>query len=79
MTKTRIVKEETKILTAIADKKNHRKEIAGIYAHLIQLDLSSKPVSRHHFDWGKINHAIIDRWSHAALIYIKERAWKIVS
>ncbi len=28
-------------------------------------------------DWGKVNRAIIARWSPAALNYIKERAWRL--
>ena len=28
-------------------------------------------------DWAKVNHAIIQRWSHSALHYIKHKAWKI--
>jgi len=28
------------------------------------------------FDWSEINRAIIDKWSPAALEYIKDRAWR---
>lgn len=28
-------------------------------------------------DWHAINKAIMDKWSKAALSYIKERAWKL--
>jgi len=27
-------------------------------------------------DWEKVNHAIMNRWSKSALVYIKTKAWK---
>ncbi len=29
-------------------------------------------------DWGRVNKAIIERWSFSGLEYVKERAWKIM-
>lgn len=64
--------EET-MITAIADKKNKRNEIALLYANLIT-ETRNDPMR----DVSKINQAIIDRWSPAGLQYIMEKAWKII-
>ena len=55
------------IIREIADRKFKRKSIAQTYALALR---SSYPT-----DWGKINSAIINRWSFNALVYIKELAW----
>lgn len=59
---------EKYILAEIENKKFKRKNIAKTYA-LILRDNFNK------VDWKKINTAIIDRWSTAGLIYIKNLAW----
>jgi len=61
--------EET-ILLEIAEKKATRDDIALSYAFC--LNSSENP------SFAKINRAIIDRWSRAALRYIKRKAWKLV-
>ena len=57
------------ILQEIEDKHSTRKDVAITYAFCID---SSEDV---HF--GKINNAIVSRWSYSALHYIKRRAWKL--
>jgi len=39
------------------------------------MDIARRPIT-HPFNWGKVNQAILDRWSPAALTYIKDKAWK---
>jgi hypothetical protein len=57
------------LLEAVVDENNRRNEIAASYAlALAQAD----PV-----EWAVVNRAIMERWSKAGLIYIKERAWKL--
>lgn len=48
-----------------------RDAVALTYA--MALRSSERPA----IDWGKVNRAIIARWSPAALKYIKERAWRL--
>ena len=57
------------ILQEIGDKHFTRDDVSLSYAFCID---SSEEV-----DFGKINKAIIGRWTHSALDYIKERAWKL--
>jgi hypothetical protein len=59
------------MLREIADTRMKRDDVALTYA----FGLRDTPDE---IDWSKVNHAIIDRWSMAALKYIKERAWKLV-
>lgn len=44
-----------------------RNSIAFTYAQLIRTG---------HREWTAINRAIVERWSEAALGYIKRRAWR---
>ena len=60
---------ESVLLEEIADKRFKRNNVSQTYA----LALRSSEFDT--IDWGKINRAIIERWSMSALIYIKERAW----
>jgi hypothetical protein len=62
---------EATILGEIADPKFKRAQVATTYA------LCLRSSERDRIDWGKVNRAILDRWSPAALKWIKERAWKI--
>jgi len=59
---------ESTILNEISHKECKRKHIALTYYFCMA---SSEEV-----DWGKINKAIIERWSHSGLNYIKTEAWK---
>jgi hypothetical protein len=58
------------LLREIADPHMKRNDVAQTYALAL--------CSSWETDWGQVNRAIIERWSKSALIYIKERAWKIV-
>lgn len=60
--------EET-ILREIADKNAKRLDVAQTYS--LALRSSEAPT----IDWAKINKAIMDRWSKAGLIWIKQKAW----
>ena len=60
---------EEKILGEIGNKKCKRKNIA-LYYHLCMM-------SREIINWGKINRAIIRRWSFSGLMYIKKEAWEL--
>lgn len=55
----------------IADKRMTRDDVALTYA----FGLRDEPDD---VDWRKVNHLIIERWSIAALRYIKESAWRKV-
>ena len=57
------------ILQEINDKNVTRDSIAITYAFCI--DSTEKP------NFAKINRAIVNRWSHSALDYIKKEAWKL--
>ncbi len=50
-----------------------RDDVAKTYSYIIQ----TQP--ERHWDISKINKAIMARWSKSALIYIKEKAWKMAS
>jgi hypothetical protein len=65
---------DERIYSEIADKKYKRNHLAETYKEMIRDQL----VNRSTFDWPKINAAIIERWSISGLVYIKERAWKIL-
>jgi hypothetical protein len=53
----------------IADGRMARKDVALTYAFGIR-DCPDG------VDWPKVNRLIIDRWSMAGLVYIKEHAWR---
>ena len=59
--------EET-ILSEIEDKRFKRKNVALTYYFCL--------ISSEDINWGKVNRAIIRRWSHSGLNYIKTEAWK---
>ena len=59
------------ILSEIGDKAFTRDNVAATYAWCIR--------QRHEVDFPRVNRAIRDRWSTAALVYIKKRAWGIVA
>lgn len=54
----------------IADERMTRDDVALTYAFGLR--------QHDEVDWPKVNQAIINRWSFAALRYIKEKAWKLV-
>jgi hypothetical protein len=56
------------LMDAIADKNATRDMVADAYWMAVR---SSYPT-----DWGKVNRAIIARWSKSALVYIKTKAQK---
>ena len=60
---------EAYILEQIANPKMKRLDIAKTYA----LILKSSEVES--VDFAKVNQAISARWSHAALRWIKDKAW----
>ena len=60
---------EAVLLSEIADKRMKRNDVAMTYAMALGSD--------EQIDWARVNRAIIDRWSTSALVYIKERAWKL--
>ena len=59
---------EDTILNEIEHKECKRKNIALTYYFCM--------VSSEEVDWGKINKAIMERWSRSGLNYIKTEAWK---
>lgn len=59
------------ILGEVADKRMKRKDVALSYALCIK--------STQQVDFAAINAAIINRWSVSGLVFIKERAWKIIN
>lgn len=65
-----LVDPQGTILREIADKRMTRDDVALTYAFAIR--------QRAEIDWPAVNRAIIDRWSLNALMYVKDRAWKLV-
>lgn len=61
----------TETLLTTIEKAKNRKEVATVYSWALR--------SSEETEWGKVNRAIIDRWSMSALEYIKNLAWKIVA
>lgn len=61
---------EVTLLAEIANFSMTRDDVATTYA------LSIASSERDRVDWGKVNAAILDRWSPHALRYIKGRAWR---
>ena len=68
--KIELMDAEKVILEEIEEKRSTRDSIAFTYAFCIET------INR--FEFGKINRAIIARWSKSALAYIKKEAWKLV-
>jgi hypothetical protein len=54
------------LLAEIANPKMKRRDVAQTYYFALR--------SSHPTDWGKVNRAIIERWSMSALVWIKESA-----
>lgn len=61
---------EAILLREIADQQMKRSDVAATYRLAMQ---SSESKS---LDWSKVNKAIIERWSMAGLLWIKQQAWK---
>lgn len=58
------------ILREIADPAMTRDDVALTYAFAIR--------QRDEIDWPLVNARIVNRWSRAALVYIKTKAWKLI-
>ena len=57
------------LLREVAMKEITRNSLALTYAMALHSDNPT--------DWGKVNEAILNRWSFSGLEYIKTRAWKL--
>ena len=57
------------ILDEIAEPRMKHLDIAKTYA------LTIRSSEREQVDWPAVNAAIVRRWSHAGLRWIKDRAW----
>lgn len=64
---------EDALLREIPDTRIKRNAVALTYAFGLRNEFSGSE----EIDWPKVNAAIIERWSMAGLVYIKERAWKL--
>lgn len=60
------------LLREIADKRMKRDDVALSYAFALR-----QPQDMTQEDFAEVNHAIMDRWSIAALRYIKDKAWRL--
>jgi hypothetical protein len=67
---------ENVLLREIADKRMTRDDVALTYAFAIR---QQGQWSGDEVDYAKVNRAIMERWSMAALKYIKEKAWRLVA
>ena len=56
------------LLSEIGNPQMHRKDVAMTYGMAL--------CSSANTDWGKVNRAIINRWSFSTLEWIKNAAWK---
>ncbi|QKZ15164.1 hypothetical protein [Spirosoma sp. KUDC1026] len=61
-------------LTSESIKKMKRDDVVPYYVDMIKQDAATGEFGSE--ECKRINNLIIDRWSVAALIYIKEKAWK---
>ena len=66
-----MVDVEGQLLREIADKRMTRDDVKLTYAFAIR--------QADEVDFAKVNAAILDRWSMAALRYIKDGAWRLVN
>lgn len=64
---------EEALLRDIPDPAFKRDDIALTYAYGLRNHFGGSEV----INWKMVNAAILERWSMAALTYIKERAWKL--
>lgn len=64
------------ILREIADRRLTRDDVAMTYAFCLRQ--SGPGWGDGSIDYATINKAIMERWSIAALRYIKEKAWRLV-
>lgn len=64
-----MVDPEGQILREIADKRMTRDDVKLTYAFALY--------QQNEVDFAKVNRAIMDRWSIAALRYIKDGAWRL--
>lgn len=62
---------ESVLLREISTPELTRRQIAQTY----RLALCSSEARERLIDWGKVNRAIVERWSPHALNWIKEQAW----
>ncbi len=65
--------DQSNCLNAIADPDCPRDGVAGFYADCIRCANAHGLAS---INWHAISAAIVERWSRAALEYIKKKAWK---
>lgn len=61
------------LLAAIADPRCTRDDVAVGYATALR---AYGPTG---IDWREVHQPILDRWSWNALVYIKEKAWKLAT
>ncbi len=66
-----MVDPEGQILREVADKRMTRDDVKLTYAFALR--------QHDEVDFKKVNAAIMDRWSIAALRYIKDGAWRLVN
>lgn len=69
-----LVDVEAQLLREISDPRMKRDDVALTYAFAIR---QAQELGES-IDYARVNGAIMERWSMAALKYIKERAWKYV-
>lgn len=65
-----MVDPQGQILREIADRRMTRDDVLTTYAWCIR--------QADEVDFAVVNRAILDRWSMAALRYIKEGAWRFI-
>ena len=63
------------LMDEIADKRLKRDDVAMTYAFALRQ--IGAPNGMTNDDFAEVNRAIMDRWSIAALRYIKDKAWRI--
>lgn len=64
---TLLSRGQRSLLSKISNKKLRQKDIAQAYRIAMQSDVE--------IDWGKVNTAIMERWSRSGLKRIKQLAW----
>lgn len=70
--------DQSNAISATECKEVTRDDMAQLYAGCIVSDELARRDNRQRVDWVKVNEAITRRWP-KGLIYIKKKAWKMIT
>jgi len=64
------------IISAVEDKEYTKEDVGQLYSYGVEHEQTD---GIDHHDWGRINSAIISKWSRSGLHSIKQIAWRVYS